>query len=293
MQRFNGTRRARRVVGAVGVAATVVAAQLVVATPAQAIPGLVKVVATSAANAANSKTVTAFCPAGRVVVGGGGRVNNGWDAAGGQVHLNGLRPLAGGAGYTARATEEPSTDFAQNWSVTAIAICAFPPPGYQIVTAASPINGNNGKVAVAACPTGRQVVGTGGWLDFTVGDVVLDAVIPSAALGSVAARGMELFNNPRWRINAYAICMAPPPGGLSRPVLSSAFNSLTPKFVSVSCPAGQFVHGAGFNYSGGNGRVFPLHVDDSAPATVRVSGYEWEGGQMGNWLVTGYAICAA
>ncbi|GIG91207.1 hypothetical protein [Plantactinospora endophytica] len=73
--------------------------------------------------------------------------------------------------------------------------------------------------------------------------------------------------------------------------VTSATNSLASKSVVVNCPAGQRVHGAGGEITGGGGNVT---LDDITPSltltTVLVTGVE-NGAYAGNWNVTGYAIC--
>ena len=48
------------------------------------------------------------------------------------------------------------------WAVDANAICANPPPGLQLVTAASEPDSEEFKTVTATCPTGKNLIGTGG-----------------------------------------------------------------------------------------------------------------------------------
>ena len=105
---------------AVGLSGT---ALVVTAAPAYAVPGLTTVTLTGALDSTTVKTVTATCPAGTAVIGGGGH------AVDSPFHilLTGLRPVVTvfGSGYQVTATEDES-GFGSNWRLRAYAIC---PPG--------------------------------------------------------------------------------------------------------------------------------------------------------------------
>jgi hypothetical protein len=78
--------------------------------------------------------------------------------------------------------------------------------------------------------------------------------------------------------------------GLVRVQAVSPNNSLN-KSVTVACPAGKRVYGAGGRITGGLGNVY---MDDVTPSdtllNVRVTGQE-NGAYAANWTVTAYAIC--
>jgi hypothetical protein len=94
---------------------------LVAASLAQAVPGLTSITGIGAIDSSTTKTVTATCPVGTTVVGGGGYAF----ASHGQAFLTGLRPVVSifGTGYQALATEDES-GYAQPWTPVAVAICA-------------------------------------------------------------------------------------------------------------------------------------------------------------------------
>lgn len=75
-----------------------------------------------------------------------------------------------------------------------------------------------------------------------------------------------------------------------RVAVTSASNSIS-KSVTVNCPVGQRVYGAGGEINGGSGNVT---LDDITPnltlTSVFVTAAE-NGAFAGNWTVTGYAIC--
>lgn len=69
--------------------AATVAAALIPAAPAAAVPGLQLVTAASVADSSKSKEALAICPTGKAVLGGGGFISGG----GRQVHFHRLQAL--------------------------------------------------------------------------------------------------------------------------------------------------------------------------------------------------------
>ena len=83
-----------------------------------------------------------------------------------------------------------------------------------------------------------------------------------------------------------------PPPGLQRVSATSALNSSN-KSVTVNCPAGKRVLGAGADINAGNGQVLFDDIRPNAALTaVTVQAVEDETGQSGPWSVTAYAVCA-
>jgi hypothetical protein len=136
----------------------VVAAVCVVAAPAQAIPGLVRVAATSANDSSSPKSVSAVCPAGTVVLGGGGQITNG----AGQVLLTALEPVNASNSYHARGHEDDD-GYNGNWQVTAYAMCARAPAGLQYMSRTGvEQSATFGHYVTVQCPTGKHLIGYGG-----------------------------------------------------------------------------------------------------------------------------------
>src|SRR4051794_38651954 len=105
----------------------------------------------------DNKSLTATCPAGKRVVGGGGGIVPGPVS---EVAVDAIRPDAGLTSVTVHGTEdEDGASF--NWAVDAGAICAKAPPGLELITATSAADSSN-KSVTATCPSGKQVFGTGG-----------------------------------------------------------------------------------------------------------------------------------
>ena len=88
------------------------AAQAVLASPADALPGLQRSAKTTATDSSTSKSVAATCPAGQNVIGGGGTVITGR----GQVVLERLQPVQTAThGRFAVEAREDESGYARDW----------------------------------------------------------------------------------------------------------------------------------------------------------------------------------
>ena len=252
------------------------------AGPAQAaVPGLVQVQASSPFTSAD-KSVTVTCPAGRVVLSPGGYLTG----ANGAVGMDRIRPNAALTSVTVRAAE--TDPFGGAWSVTAVAKCAFAPPGLTRV-AVTTLSTSADKSVTATCPAGRFLTGAGGQFTNGGGEVIMAALTPNPALNAVTVTGDEdAVYTPTWSATAYAICANPLPG-LVRVATTSPSNSTAAKAAVAFCPAGTVQVGGGASVGGGGEVV----IDDISPAptTMTVVADE-EDPFAGNWRATSYAICA-
>jgi hypothetical protein len=62
----------------------------------------------------------------------------------GDVLIDDVRPSADLQSVTVNALED-ETGTTASWTVSALAVCAFPPPGLARVSATSPLNSSNGQ----------------------------------------------------------------------------------------------------------------------------------------------------
>ena len=134
-------------------------------------------VLTTSTLSSTDKSVAAVCPAGKRVLGVGGGVVS----SDGQVLLDGLRPAADLTRVTVNALED-DTGYTSNWGLTAYAICAAPVAGLERVSATSVIDSDGPKVHQLACPATKRVLSAGGEISSPNGQVVLDAIFPTADL---------------------------------------------------------------------------------------------------------------
>lgn len=158
-------------------------------------------------NTAKSTTVTCIPP--RQVVGAGGAIAQ-LEPDGGQVIMDGIVPLPGLTQVRVSGAEDyDGTD--SNWAASAFVICAEPPPGLQLVAAASPLESDEISRVTATCPAGKNLLGTGASISGGLGRVLLDDIRPNVALTSVTVTAIEgeagIASN--WNVTAYAICANP------------------------------------------------------------------------------------
>jgi len=249
--------------------------------------GIERVGALSASSSAN-KSVTVTCPTGKRVLSASADVNPG----NGDVLIDDVRPNADLQSVTVNALEDESGT-AANWTVSALAICAYPPPGLERVSATSPLNSQN-KSVVATCPSGKRVLGMGADLNTFVGQVLLDDLRPDAGLTNVTVNALEdeTGNSTNWNVTAYAVCAAPVQG-LTRVSVNSPLDSTSNRVVRAACPGGKQLTGAGGDINTFNGQV----VLDASFPELDASGsgfaaFEDDTGNPVNWSLTAYAICA-
>jgi hypothetical protein len=257
------------------------------ATASAAVTHLQRYHAESPSNSLN-KAVTASCPAGKRVLGGGAELLGGES----QVALNDVRPNGELTSVTAVALED-QTGYAGSWSLRAYALCATPPPGLKRIPATSPTNSSN-KTVTATCPAGKRLLGAGADISGGGSEVVVQDIRVDSLTG-VTAQGVEDQDGTAsdWLVHAYAIC-SNPVHLLDRVVATSPSNSLKAKGVTATCPAGKRVVGAGGEVGGIEGQVALNDLRPSDPLDgVTAHAAEDEDGTASNWLVRAFAICAA
>lgn len=164
------------------------------------------------------------------------------------------------------------------------------PPSLTIAVSAAGVSPMN-AVAVATCPAGSVLVGAGGQIIPSSGDVVMTDVIPNVGAGTVTVWGHEKgFFGGNWQVAAQAICDTQITG-VVRVGASSAASPASPKTVAPVCPAGTTLTGTGYQLDNGNGEVFPDDVIPTAALDGTLVTAFANGGYAANWQLTGYAIC--
>lgn len=170
---------------------------------ANPLPGYEIVSASSSSNSLN-KSATAFCPSGKQAVGSGAFISGGL----GEVVLNQLVATRTRVGATAREGDNGGT--ANNWTVTARAICANPLPGQQYITATSPTN-SAAKLQNAVCPAGTQVLSSGYSIIGGEGDVSVTGSFTSLFDRTASAVALEDDNGTLldWTLLTRSVCANP------------------------------------------------------------------------------------
>jgi len=150
-----------------------------------------------------------FCPVGQSVLGSGGRVDN----PANHVKLLMVTPFEAGDRVRVAAAEDGFASTAV-WTVTAFAVCAPTPAGYQVKFAKSTKTGSEPeKVAFVTCPAGTRVHGAAAATALLPGPagglagIALQVIYPFNALDQVEAFAVETTpNNSNWDVRAVAVC---------------------------------------------------------------------------------------
>ena len=193
--RYDGTRDAFRVTAAetpLGTPETWLVQAYAVCVPKVQLHNWVIVPATSPLSSNAVQAKAAVCPAGRRVLGTGISVS---DPFGGVV-LQVTRPSAPGDIARAQAREGVN-GYAPNWSVTAYAICADPPPGYVIPPFGQSLGSDSEswKIAGSTCPAGKYAHSAGAALNnLAPANVSLQAVFPAG--GGRSSQAIAVENTP-------------------------------------------------------------------------------------------------
>ena len=258
--------------------------------PAQAVPGLGFVSASSALDGADTKSVSVVCPAGTKPFGGGFFVSGG---AGGRISVTRLQALPSSNTFAVTATEAVDGAPAA-WRLHGYATCAPAPAGLTYVSSGTVSDSGSAKAATATCPAGTKVIGTGVRLSGDAGQVVVDDIQPAAALGSVTAWAYEDSTGyaGNWSLTAHATCAAPL-AGLSLQSADTLPADSADDAVGATCPGGTRVHGLGGSVTGATGRVFYGGLYPAADLTSAVAvPIAQQAGFAGTWSTRVFAICA-
>jgi hypothetical protein len=217
----------------VGVAAVGPTASATEAASAPRITGTVSVGGVSAQNTLPLKTMTAVCPAGKQVVGGGAR-----SEYRGSAVLTRLEPHWTGSRYAFTASAAvPRGAGAPKWSLRVFAMCVDPVPGYQIIVRPFDSNTPYTKAASARCPSGQRALGAGARIGYTDGyqndrGVSLQVARASGTGDIARAQARAQASYPyAWGLTAIAVCAQTPQ---YYEVVSS--NTAPDGIASVECP---------------------------------------------------------
>jgi hypothetical protein len=242
-------------------------------------------------------TVSAACPAGKVVVGGGGRVVRGALTTAPpvltQLEPQNVVPTPDGPrnGYTVSgAVPAPEA----GWRVEAYALCARPVTGRHLVLNATADPHQTTQKITATCPDGESVIGSGARINGGLGGVGLQVARPDILGGLVRAQAKELpAGAGNWNLVAVAVC-APTPDQFKVVFAGSGESGSEPvKDATASCIDGRRLIGTG----GAVTDVAPagIALTESRPvSTVSASTVAIETEQISDpWdTIVSAAICA-
>jgi len=272
-------------------AALLVGPLLSAAPAARAVANPVLVEATSPSSSEWNRAVSAICPTGLSVYGGGAEIITDTGAPG-NVMLNSASPNDSTLRRWVAQAFEVGGDFTGNWRLRVFAICGPPVPNLQLVVTVSPAGVADRKTAQATCPAGTRVYGAGAGIGNGKGEVYLERVVPGPTSVTVAGRVRTPLSRS-WQVGAYAICGDPGPLGTLPPIgrFPSTVSSNSPQQLDTSCPAGFKVHGAGAEVLDSDGRVFiDSIIVDSGLLTARARAYE-NPATATTWGVAVWVVC--
>lgn len=154
-----------------------------------------------------SKSTTARCPNGKYVVGTGG-------VAGGAPDVSFESVYPGyqlGQALRVNATEDATDDvpIPPNFGVTAYAICAYPPAGYELVSEVSAQGPADGHGVGARCPQGKTALSAGVGNSYAGDGARVDSLYPltTANNSSGVTRAQRWTSSSQsWYLYADAIC---------------------------------------------------------------------------------------
>jgi hypothetical protein len=235
----------------------------------------------------------AVCGDGEVVVGGGAQVYPDNESTR-PVALTELVPLsdADGLGHDGYAVTAKAVTVVQvSWRVTAFAVCAQAssvPTQHIVKTPTDLSTTSTVQATAAACPPGERVLGSGADVfSIGTGSVVLQVARPDGPGGIARVQGHVAPGfTGSWKVDAYAICAATPPGYKVAFGGSHAPPSETRKEATVVCGGQQplGLGGAISNIAPGNASLQSIqpfsNSSSSGSKTVAVENTptdrEWE-----------------
>jgi len=212
----------------------------VTAVCASAPPGYEVVSEYHVATSDPSVAQVASCPSGKVLLGGGFDIhinNSGWQVPRNipDVVANQLFSDAISDSFIVWAHEDEDGT-SQLWVLTAYAICALPIPGMETVYSADGYYRDDRQSEIAVCPPDKHLLGVGGAVFPTTGEVSFLSIKPGRYNGEdyVIVKAAEDQNGisediyqyqGRWRLDAWVICA---------PTVTRPFPSIEPPIPPVA-----------------------------------------------------------
>lgn len=246
------TKRARAVVTALALAAGTLAASAGSGVAAPPPPGRLAAVeiVKEEANVGDFWELSASCPMGRIAIGGGAEAGFGDTPHGHDLNLISSRPMIEDGQATGWVVSAHHLWDNIPQTVTAYAICAAPPAGYQVLQS-DPVQMPQKEVAKLTCPTGKVVLGGGGTV--APGDwASLSKSYPTSATGAGTPNQWAVGgygDGTTTATTAFAIC-ADPITDLTVRHYNTTKIEYEPYGGLLKCPAGTSVVGGGASANG-------------------------------------------
>lgn len=258
------------------------------------VTGLESRSAVSPHNSVDVKSVQATCPDGKRIVGGSAVANA---DTGVSVRITNQFPsfdlFTGLPSFFAVTATEEEVGSTGNWSLGVVVLCANPLPGQVMASGTSIRSSDNNQSVTATCPDGKQVLGGFASIHDGANQVILDDVVPNAALTSVTAKAYEDQTGfaGTWYLVAYAICADPVLGLVRAPPKTSDYDSVANKGYTIApCPDARRAISVSGAINDGFGQVQPIASFIGGTYGAFMAN-EDRNGYSGNWSQTTYTIC--
>ena len=232
----------RAATAAAAVLAVLAAGLAIPATPAAAsLSGVYEETADSLKNSDPSKTAVATCPDDTAVVGSFASVVGG----DGSVSIAQIEPdLSAG---TVTVTAKETDTFADDWLVTARALCAPEPSGLVRVHRISKTN-SDAKALYPECPSGKTVLSIGWNVEQGGGEVLVNEVNLFTHGGTAATSGVVSAHEDGnytgdWTLHAFLLCADPIAGQELESEFTSSNSIDEPKAMWAECWNGRTATG--------------------------------------------------
>jgi hypothetical protein len=260
-------------------------------TVAAALTGFEVISVSTANDNITPKSVTASCPPGKVVIGGGVRIFGNVDGAALTTSApnDNLSPTQ----WIAGAADSGTTNL--NWGLRVDAHCINAGViSYQVVKNSTASSNIGSKTVTATCPAGHAVIGGGAEIS---GLITNEGLVATAPAGSpqpnqwtATAQEIDPLNAGPWALHAYAFCATTPQFGL---VTASLSSDTTPtKSLSLDCKPGGTLVGGGALMTGTSSNYALSDISRETPTQWRVSAQKvLQGLSTQNWGLTAYAFC--
>jgi hypothetical protein len=247
------------------------------------VAGLERVSVSDPLSSPASRIVVAPCPPGKALLSANGTI----DSANGQIVLDAMFPdpaltTAGIAAF------EDDTGNSGNWTLTAHAICAAAARRLSVTTDRD-LTGENGRGS--NCGLGEHATGVGAELTGGLADVWLRALeLREAGVLGIAAAD-ETGVSHAYEFAVHAICATPFAGG-QLVHAESLISSTSTREVTVPCPAGLRVLGAGASAAFGAEVAINMIRPDPSLTFVTAAAAEDATGESASWNVVVDVYCA-
>ncbi|MCI3277216.1 hypothetical protein [Streptomyces cylindrosporus] len=278
-----------------GLVSTPAAANVLLDEPT-AVSGYTYVERHSTYDSSSSRSVSAPCPSGKVVLAGGVRMVGGRHG----VLLRGSYPVHSSAGdrWTASA-EEVGAGSTAKWQLRAYAVCADKPAGLTYKQADSAFDSFSPKIVAVACPASTRLIGLGARITGADHRVGLNSLTLTRGLRAGYARASEAMPTARrWDITTYAVCADPLQQTFHESAWKHAAATASSKTAVARCWPGSRAYATGLRFYGSGAtldRLAPTELRPTPIPPVRAEGVaglsELAPGTPATWAVKAQVIC--